>query len=36
MDFALIWLSFVIASDIAAFVAFSWVVPSRIRKEASG
>lgn len=33
MDFALIWLSFVIASDIAAFVAFSWVVPSRIRKK---
>lgn len=33
MDFSLIWLSFVIASLIVTFVAFSWVVPSRIRKK---
>jgi hypothetical protein len=33
MDFALIWLSFIIASVLATFVAFSLVVPSRIRKK---
>lgn len=33
MDFALIWLGFVIASIIATFVAFSLVVPLRIRKK---
>lgn len=33
MDFALIWLSFIIASVLATLVAFSLVVPSRIRKK---
>lgn len=33
MDFALIWLSFIIASVLATFVEFSLVVPSRIRKK---
>lgn len=33
MDFGIIWLSFIIASDIATFVAFSLVIPSRIRKK---
>jgi hypothetical protein len=33
MDFGIIWLSFIIASVLATFVAFSLIVPSRIRKK---
>lgn len=35
MDFGIIWLSFIIASVVATFVAFSLIVPSRIRKKPS-
>ena len=33
MDFGIIWLSFIIASVLATFIAFSLVIPSRIRKK---